>query len=225
MDSSNRNGPCLRKRPHRDKVEEATVEEYPDQIGERLQQARERAGLTVDDVLFKTRIPRSVMLALEAGDFSTFSSPTYAKSFLSQYSEYLGVDAQLWLDALQPASFISGEFVQPLWKEADERKDEKVAEAPSQMGWLSGLSVLAASGALVFMAMKGYEVLEKKFGNESPPVVAAPVTPQQNAVVIVGSVPAVTTETTMASNPATQPIPKRIMEDLPEPPPRAIIVR
>lgn len=209
------------------------MEEYPDQIGERLQQARERAGLTVDDVLFKTRIPRSVILALEAGDFSTFSSPTYAKSFLSQYSQYLDVDAQLWLDALQPASFISGEFVQPLWQEAEERKEEKVAEVPSERGWLSGLTVLAATGALVVLALKGYQLLEKKYGDESSPVVATSAAPQGEAtarsVAPVESVrpalPGVVTGATVAANPVVQVIPKKIIEDLPEPPPRAIIVR
>ena len=60
------------------------VDELADQIGELLRQARENADLVVDDVVFQTRIPKSVVEALEAGDFSVFSSPTYARSFLSQ---------------------------------------------------------------------------------------------------------------------------------------------
>ncbi|RYD19024.1 MAG: hypothetical protein EOP88_20465, partial [Verrucomicrobiaceae bacterium] len=100
------------------------VEDISDQIGERLTKAREGAGLTVDDVMFKTRIPRSVVNALEAGDFSVFSSPTYAKSFLSQYSSYLNVDARLWLDALEPASFISGDIVRPLWEAPNSVREE-----------------------------------------------------------------------------------------------------
>ena len=85
------------------------VEDISDQIGERLRMAREKAGLGVDDIVYRTHMPRSVVLALESADFSVFSSPVYAKSFLYQYSEFLNVDACLWLDALEPAGFVARE--------------------------------------------------------------------------------------------------------------------
>jgi cytoskeletal protein RodZ len=46
------------------------VEYLSDQIGEELRGARESAGWSVDDVALKTRIPRSVIEALEEADFN-----------------------------------------------------------------------------------------------------------------------------------------------------------
>lgn len=198
------------------------MEDISDQIGERLTKAREKAGLTVDDVMFKTRIPRSVIHALEAGDFSVFSSPTYAKSFLSQYSSFVNVDAELWLDALEPAGFVSGEVVRPVWEAAHHARDRE--EPVKQVregtpGWVSGLTMLVATSGLVFMALKGYEFFEKRFGlevvePEPDKGEIAPVAPQNP---VVPPIPVVKPDAaSTASNPP---------EDLPQPPPRAIIVR
>lgn len=193
------------------------MEDISDQIGERLTKARERAGLTVDDVMFKTRIPRSVINALEAGDFSVFSSPTYAKSFLSQYSSYLNVDARLWLDALEPASFIAGDAVRPLWEAARPvREDPLSSPRESNTGWASALTMMAVTGVMVFVALKGYEFFEKRFGLElaAPvPAAVAPVAPQSTAAPVI---PVAKPEGVRHNNSTDDP---------PPPPPRAIIVR
>ncbi|MCB1077388.1 MAG: helix-turn-helix domain-containing protein [Verrucomicrobiae bacterium] len=69
-----------------------------DTIGSRLRVARESKGMTIDDAAFETRIQAPYLRALENDDYSGFASTTYAKSFLSLYSRYLGVDAH---DAIQ----------------------------------------------------------------------------------------------------------------------------
>lgn len=143
------------------------VEDYSDHIGERLQRARDRAGMSVEDVQFRTRIPKSVVIALEAADFSVFSSPTYAKSFLSQYSGFLKVDAQLWLDALQPANFLGGEFVNPLWQAPPEIEKELRPMPPAASGnWVATVALLLFSCGIVFAALRGYQLLESRFGME-----------------------------------------------------------
>lgn len=192
------------------------MEDISDQIGERLTRARETAGLTVDDVMFKTRIPRSVINALEAGDFSVFSSPTYAKSFLSQYSSFLDVDARLWLDALEPAAFIAGEIVRPLWEAANPVRDETVSPPrDGTSGWASALSMMAATGVMVFLALKGYEFFEKRFGLELTVPESVTVTPVAPLPAAAPPAPIARPETA-ARQPDDAP---------PPPPPRAIIVR
>lgn len=193
------------------------VEDISDQIGERLTKARETAGLTVEDVMFKTRIPRSVINALEAGDFSVFSSPTYAKSFLSQYSSFLNVDARLWLDALVPAAFIAGEIVLPLWEAANPARDEPVSSPreSTTTGWASALTMMAATGMLVFVALKGYEFFEKRFGLELAAPETTTVSPVAPQPAVVPPAPVAKPETAA----------RKAGEDPPPPPPRAIIVR
>jgi cytoskeletal protein RodZ len=191
------------------------VDEFSDQIGGKLRQAREIAALSVDDVIFQTRIPRSVITALEAGDFSVFSSPTYAKSFLAQYSGFLGVEAGLWLDALQPADFISGENVTQLWKDNREKRTERRPEAGPSGGWKSALGLLGLTCGIVFAAVKGYEFFDKRLGSETHPTAASP---QQE---ISPSPPAASAPTPAA----TKPLVKQESTDLALPAPRAAIVR
>ncbi|MBT8045138.1 MAG: helix-turn-helix domain-containing protein [Verrucomicrobiae bacterium] len=76
-------------------------------IGEQLRKARENKGLELKDVSHTTRIPLATLSALEESDYSIFPSPTYARSFLSQYSEYLDVDAHDWIDAFETGDVLS----------------------------------------------------------------------------------------------------------------------
>ena len=196
------------------------VDEFSDQIGGRLQEAREQAGLTVEDVQFQTRIPKSVIEALEAGNFSVFASPTYAKSFLSQYSGFLKVEAGLWLDALEPASFISGDSVTPLWSTTIPKPEERVPAPLNSNSWLSALSLFGVTCGLIFAAIKGYEFLDRRLGTEANPTAVA----KEEEKTQVQSTPAAAP--TVAA-PQEQRKPARQESDDPQAPPtpRAIIVR
>jgi len=199
------------------------VEDISDQIGERLKSARERIGLTVDDVIFRTRIPRSVVVALESADFAAFSSPVYAKSFLSQYSGFLNVDAHPWVDALEPASFISGDLEMPVWEAASAIKEEKISSATEASGWISALSLLVLSCALVYAAIKGYEYFDANFAaNLSVPPrkekEEEKVQPQQAPREVSHEMSQET-----ALRPRTWQ--EKQEDELAQPPPRAIIVR
>jgi cytoskeleton protein RodZ len=200
-----------------------------DHIGERLRTARVRAALSMEDITFRTRIPKSVLRALEAGDFGFFSSPTYAKSFLAQYSELLGVDARLWLDALEPETFISGEVVRPLWERAAGPLTQRLLnqEPPSPERqlpnrWIAASSIIAATALLLYMGMKTYEFFETRFDTEP-----APDTVPANAI----KQPMVPTPPTRAQAPppaAAKPVEEPSSASTPaedEAPPRAIIVR
>jgi cytoskeletal protein RodZ len=142
------------------------VDDLSDQISERLKMEREAAGLSVEDVIFQTCIPRSVVVALEEGDFSVFSSPTYAKSFLSQYSSFLKVEAGPWLDALEPASFVPGETVLPLWESPTGQSEVDAAAKMSTPAWVSAIVWLVFSSALLFIALRSYAYFEERFGGE-----------------------------------------------------------
>lgn len=69
-------------------------------IGKQLKQARLKRGLSVEDIAHETRIQEVMLRNLEEDDYSQFPSPTYARSFLSIYSECLGVDASEVIDAM-----------------------------------------------------------------------------------------------------------------------------
>ncbi len=144
------------------------MDEFSDQIGERLKRAREQAGLEADDVAFRTRIPKSVVASLEAGDFAAFSSSAYAKSFLEQYSNFLEVDATPWLLALEPASYVSGDLFSPLCDDKNWRNSEWTPERPASSSLLTGILSCAVLGAILFLGKQAMPYIEKRFDPETP---------------------------------------------------------
>jgi cytoskeletal protein RodZ len=65
-----------------------------DSLGEKLRQAREEKGRTLDQVSRDTLIAARYLQALETEDFSGFPGEPYILGFLRNYSEYLGLDVQ-----------------------------------------------------------------------------------------------------------------------------------
>lgn len=70
-------------------------------IGKQLKQARLKRGLSLEDISHETKIPVSRLQDLEEDNYGSFPSPTYAKSFLSIYSDFVEVDASDFLEALK----------------------------------------------------------------------------------------------------------------------------
>lgn len=63
-------------------------------IGERLRQAREKKSITVEQAQKQTHIHSTVIIALEEGRCDDILTPNYVKSFLREYSNYLGFDSR-----------------------------------------------------------------------------------------------------------------------------------
>lgn len=218
-----------------------------DQIGKRLRAARDKAELSVDDVVFRARIPKTVIDALEADDFSFFTSPTYAKSFLRQYSEFLKVDAEPWLNALEPASYIGGESWQPMLATGpapasakrssshEPRSAEKSDPVSSGNKW-STVWLICFSALLIVAIFKGYQILDEKLGkgddsNPAKVVTPAPsVVKKPEPVAPKATIPAVPSVSVPGSAPIAIPVPEVPVpapaeNPNPVPTPRAIIVR
>jgi cytoskeletal protein RodZ len=61
-------------------------------VGEQLRAAREKQGLSLEDVASQTRIPRRHLENLEAGDWSQLPAPTYTLGFAKSYAGAVGLD-------------------------------------------------------------------------------------------------------------------------------------
>lgn len=77
-------------------------------FGQMLIAAREKRGLSIEDAAHETRIPVQRLRFLESGNIAAFGSLTYARSFIRQYSDFLGVDASPMLEEL-PEGALGGE--------------------------------------------------------------------------------------------------------------------
>jgi cytoskeleton protein RodZ len=64
----------------------------PPRAGEALRAAREAQGLTLADVAGRTRVPQRHLEAIEAADYHSLPSPTYAVGFAKAYARAVGAD-------------------------------------------------------------------------------------------------------------------------------------
>lgn len=61
-------------------------------LGDKLRDARQRKNLTLTQAQRQTRIHSTVLKALEDGKCDSILNPTYVKSFLRKYCDFLGLD-------------------------------------------------------------------------------------------------------------------------------------
>ncbi|QIL20602.1 RodZ domain-containing protein [Thermomonas sp. HDW16] len=68
--------------------------------GERLKQAREAAGMSVDDVATKLHMPARIVRSLEAEDWSQLGAPVFVRGQVRSYSRLMGLMTAPMMDAL-----------------------------------------------------------------------------------------------------------------------------
>lgn len=68
------------------------------EIGSSLREARMRRGLELSQVERDTRIRPRYLMALEEEQFDVLPGPAYTRGFLRAYADYLGLDAQRFID-------------------------------------------------------------------------------------------------------------------------------
>jgi cytoskeleton protein RodZ len=68
------------------------------EIGSSLREARERQKLELSRIERDTRIRAKFLQALEDEQFDRIPAPAYARGFLRTYADYLGLDAQRFVD-------------------------------------------------------------------------------------------------------------------------------
>ena len=61
-------------------------------VGQRLKEAREAKGLSVEDVASQTRIPTRHLTSLELGEWDKLPAATYSIGFAKNYANVVGLD-------------------------------------------------------------------------------------------------------------------------------------
>jgi cytoskeletal protein RodZ len=63
-------------------------------VGQKFREERLRRSLSIEDVSRGTKIRPSFISAIERGDYHKLPSPSYAKGFVRNYAEYLGLSSR-----------------------------------------------------------------------------------------------------------------------------------
>jgi cytoskeletal protein RodZ len=83
--------------------------------GDELKTRREELGVTVYEAFRKTHVPANYIEALERADLRSLPAMCYAVGFLKSYCDFLGVDAERYVNRLRecarpaPARFLTRE--------------------------------------------------------------------------------------------------------------------
>ncbi len=67
--------------------------------GTMLRDARERAGMSLDDVATATKIRSSILSAMEDDDFSHCGGAVYARGQIRSIAQVIGIDPEAVVDA------------------------------------------------------------------------------------------------------------------------------
>jgi cytoskeletal protein RodZ len=131
------------------------------EIGRTLREAREQLGLGLDDVEAATRIRTTYLAALEQERFNRLPGRMYAKSFLREYAQFLGLDGDILVEAF------NARVPEPEDDEPTPRQiDGPPRRLPRRLGPIGvGVLVVAAAAALEAWQLGGSQ--------QSPPAARA----------------------------------------------------
>jgi Helix-turn-helix domain len=118
------------------------------EIGNSLREARLRQELDLARAEAETKIRARYLEALEEEDFDQLPGETYIKGFLRTYADYLGLDAQLYVDEFNSRFTTS---VEPIVSHRPSRTRQRRQESSFVLLALAGI---AAVTVLVIVAWK-----------------------------------------------------------------------
>jgi hypothetical protein len=121
------------------------------EIGNSLREARLRQRLDFPQVEQATKIRGKYLRALEEERFELLPAQTYVKGFLRTYSEYLGLDGQLYVDEYTSRYVVGEDEVPVRAKRTARARHHRRVETG---GVLLALGVIIGVTALVFVAWK-----------------------------------------------------------------------
>lgn len=144
-------------------------------VGKKLEQARLLKKLSVEEVAFATKIRPDRILDLEKDDYRNFPNLTYAKSFLTLYAKFLGVNVTEHTATLGKANPVGVGDYEYLSHNPEAPSSTLEVKQGRTLGSLILVVVLLLLGALGFYLLIGYQRLGQGVQTEPGLVAASPV--------------------------------------------------
>jgi cytoskeleton protein RodZ len=123
-------------------------------IGTTLQEARMRARIDISEVEATTKIRAKYLRAIENEEWDMLPGPTFVKSFLRTYADYLGVDGKLLVEEykLRHEPLPDQAELQAIGPPLGERRLRRPRPPQIPRGWLIGAAVV---GLLIILVVLG----------------------------------------------------------------------
>jgi cytoskeletal protein RodZ len=167
-------------------------------VGKKLNQARLKRGLTVDEAAHATKLRPDKIAALEADDYSRFANNIYAKGFLQIYARFLNVDVSDFsrtLDNSNPISVSDYQYLSnaPTPRRETTRVERKERKAPSLAPLLFFVLIIGIGLVLSWVWMKYRQISPEESARQShsaEEITSTPSTPEPAAATPIPQVPA-----------------------------------
>jgi cytoskeleton protein RodZ len=127
------------------------------EIGETLREARMRANIDVSEVEADTKIRAKYLRALENEEWDILPGPTFARSFLRTYADYLGLDSKLLVEEFRVRHEGPGELDLTPIAPAPAATRPRLRAPRLSRGWVIGLSLLGLLALLIVLGSIGNE--------------------------------------------------------------------
>src|SRR3977135_4034955 len=127
------------------------------EIGETLREARMRAKIDVSEVEARTKISAKNLRALENEEWGLLPGPTFVRSFLRTYADYLGLDSKLLVEEYRLRHEHPSELdLAPITPNLGPDRRRRAPTPPRlSRGWIVGLSVVAIIALLIVIGSVG----------------------------------------------------------------------
>jgi cytoskeleton protein RodZ len=126
------------------------------EIGETLREARMRAKIDVSEVEATTKIRAKYLRALENEDWDLLPGPTFVRSFLRTYADYLGLDSKLLVEEYRLRHELPSELdLAPITPNLGPERRARISPPRPSRGWIIGLSVVAIIALLIVIGSVG----------------------------------------------------------------------
>jgi cytoskeletal protein RodZ len=181
-------------------------------IGARLAARRQKVGIPIEKAAKDTRIPVTRLRAIESDDFSSFSHPTYARLFLTDYANYLGVpieDIREYLPGVKGLGSADNRYLDVLLSKPGFMQGEQFK---SIRRLLFAVGVLIGILLLIGVGIYGWRAWEKieRVQPVAPAAEASP-TPFTTPIPIATPTPVVESTPTPEPEPSPTQIPAKVM--------------
>lgn len=124
-------------------------------LGSSLREVRNNAGFSTAELAARTRIPESVLLDLEADNFTTCGGAAYARGHIRTIARICQIDPSPLLSQFESQTIPLNKSIRALLNDNSATPVQKVRKPlswKSLAGVMSGLAIFALVGAAIFSA-------------------------------------------------------------------------
>jgi cytoskeletal protein RodZ len=147
--------------------------EIPETPGGLLAAARVRAGLSLEQVANRSRVPAEALAAIDADDFDALPAMVYLRGFIRLYAQEVGLDPEApiaRLDALVAAHEATEEEAHEAGE--DRARERTKTRLRARAGYSIALGALVAVILLTLLSLAPGPLEAREPADASPPVTA-----------------------------------------------------